>query len=304
MTRGNIFVAVQSNHRVPRLPSLFLLLLPLGLPAADSALKEQVGALFRERQWPEAQAMLEKVVAAEPGNAEAWYYLGESFLNRDDAEHAVPPLEKAVNLAPDRGEYYVHLGDAYGLSAQHAGLFSKLGWAKKCKAAYEKAIELNPKNIRAREGLLQFCRQAPGFAGGGIDQAYAQAAEIQKLDPVRGRLAYADLYVSEKKFPEAFAMYDEVLKDTPDNYSALYELGRLAAVTGEGLDRGLAALQRCLTLPPPPDQPGAAPTEWRIGNILEKKGDHAGAKLAYEAALKSDPKFSQAAEALKKLNPN
>ena len=49
-----------------------------------------------------------------------------------------------------------------------------------------KAIELDPKNIRARNSAMEFCRQAPGFLGGGMDKAYEQATEIKKLDPVRG----------------------------------------------------------------------------------------------------------------------
>jgi tetratricopeptide (TPR) repeat protein len=270
--------------------------------AADSALKEQITGMFREKKWAEAQVTLETLTAAEPANAEAFFYLGESFLYRDQGEPAVPPLEKAVALAPANSDYRRHLGDAYGLSAQQAGFFSKTGWALKCKAAYEKAVELDPKNISARQSLLEYYRQAPGFAGGGMDLAYAEAAEIQKLDPVRGRLAYAGLYVSEKKYAEAFALYEQVIKDSPDDYAALYQVGRLAAVSGVNVDRGLTALRRCLTLTPPSGQPGFSPTQWRIGNLLEKKGDKGGARAAYEAALKADPNFAQARESLKKLD--
>jgi tetratricopeptide (TPR) repeat protein len=277
------------------------LVLQVALHATEAGLKQQVTALFHEQKWSEAQAVLEKAVAADPDNAEAYYLLGESFLYRNEAEQAVPPLEKAVALNPTSSTYYNQLGNAYGLSAQQAGFLSKLGWAKKSKAAYDKAVELDPKNLKARESLVEFCRQAPGFAGGGMDLAYAQAAEIEKIDPARGRMAFASLYVSEKKFTEAFAMYEELLKTRPDDYGALYQIGRLAAATGENLDRGLAALQHCLALKPPADQPGAAPVNWRIGNLLEKKGDRAGAKAAYESALQADPKFSPAAEALKKL---
>jgi len=61
-------------------------------------------------------------------------------------------------------------------------------------------------------------------------------------------------------------------------------------------------LRHCLELTPAPGEPGRAPTHWRIGNILEKQGDKAGARAAYEAALQADPKFPPAIEALKKLN--
>ncbi|HTZ20779.1 MAG TPA: tetratricopeptide repeat protein [Opitutaceae bacterium] len=283
-----------------RIASLFLLL-AVSTFAADSALREQVTTLFNQRQWAEAQTMLEKVVAATPDNAEAYFYLGQCQLNRGDFKNAVAVFEKATTLAPAKSEYFRLLGDSYGVTAQKAGLFAKFGWAKKCKAAYDKSVELDPTNINARWSVMEYCRQAPGFVGGGMDGAYAQAAEIKKLDPARGRIAYASLYTADKKFPEAFAVYEEVLKDEPNDYSTLYQVGKLADTTGQELDRGLAALRRCLTLTPT-DPRGYVPAHWRIGNILLRKGDKAGARAAYETALKLNPNFTEAIESLKKLN--
>src|ERR1019366_5112550 len=122
--------------------------------------------------------------------------------------------------------------------------------------------------------------QAPGIAGGGSDKAAAEAAVIKKLDAARGRQAFAALYVADKKYDLAFAEFDEALKLSPDDYAALYQLGRLAAVSGQFLDRGLASLRRCLELTPPPNTPGHAAAQWRIGNLLEKKSDPAGARAA------------------------
>lgn len=282
--------------------TLLFLLLATAACAVDSALREQVTGLFQQRQWAAAQALLEKLVIAEPGNAEAHFYLGQTRLNRGDLEPAVQSFEKATALAPGNSEYFRWLGDGYGMTAQKAGIFAKFGWAKKCKAAYDKAVELDPASINARWSVMEYCRQAPGLVGGGMDGAYAQAAEIKKLDPVRGRSAYAVLYVSDKKYSEAFDLFDEVLRDSPDDYASLFQLGRLAAISGERLDRGVAALQKCLTLPPIQGQPPHTAVQWRLGNILEKKGDKPGARAAYEAALKLDPKFPQALESLKKLN--
>jgi tetratricopeptide (TPR) repeat protein len=284
-----------------RLTGYFLLLVAASF-AAEPGFRDQVTDLFKHRQWAEAQSVLEKIVAAEPDNAEAYYYLAQAQINRNDHEHAVLSMEKATTLAPANSEYFRLLGDTYGISAQKAGIFSKFGWARKCKAAYDKAVELDPKNVTARMSVLEYCRQAPGIVGGGMDEAYAQAAEIRKLDPSRGQQAFVLLYSSEKKYPEAFHLLDETLKETPDDYNALYQFGRLAADSGLNLDRGLAALRHCLELKRPPNSPGRAPTQWRIGNILEKQGDKAGARAAYETALKADPKFPQAIEALRKLD--
>jgi tetratricopeptide (TPR) repeat protein len=214
----------------------------------------------------------------------------------------VPALEKAVALAPGSSRYVRTLGDAYGAAAQKAGLLSKMSWAKKCKAAYDKAVELDPKDLNARWCVMEFSRQAPGFLGGGMEAAYAQAAEIKKIDPSRGRAAYTTLYVSEKKYAEAFALYDEMLKDSPEDLSTLFQIGKLADTTGQELDRGLSVLKKCLTLPQPVDARGYAPIHWRMGNILLKKNDPGAARVAYQAALDADPKFTAAADSLAKLH--
>lgn len=284
-----------------RLISVFCCLATLTRAAVDPVAYNAAVELFNQRKAADAQSAFEVLAAAEPKNAEIQSYLGRLALRRNDQDRAVVYLEKAVALAPTNSSAHQFLGDAYGLSAQKAGLFSKMGLAGKCRTAYEKAVELDPKNLDARFSLLSYYQQAPGIAGGGIDKALAQAQEIKKLDESRGRVALAGVYAADKKYAEAFTLFEEVIKATPDDYGALYQTGRLAAISGDRLDRGLECLNRCLTLTPPANQPVHAAAHWRIGNILEKKGDKTGARAAYEAALKLDPKFKEAGASLKKL---
>lgn len=278
-----------------------LLLTVPSFAANEAPDRAEIQRLIEGRHWAAAQPLLELALTANPNDAEAHYLLGFALINQNKGDTAVAPLERATTLAPTNSEYQRALGDAYGVSAQKAGLFSKLGLARKCKAAYDKAVELDPKNLDARASVMAFCIQAPGIVGGGIDKAYAQAEEIKKIDVTQGRAAFATIYLAEKKYPEALATLEEVVVDRPDDYEALYQIGRLAAITGERLDRGIATLRQCLALTPPKGQPPHAAAHWRIGNILEKKGDKPGAKAAYEAALARDPKFKEAIESLKKL---
>lgn len=268
------------------------------LPAAEI---DRIRQLQRDNKLSDAVAAATQLAATYPQEAEAHALLGTMLMSQDQPEPAVKAYERAVELDASNSELRRRLGDAYGFSAQKAGLFSKLGWAKKCLAAYQKAVELDPKNIRAHESLLGFYQQAPSVVGGGMDKAYAQAEEIKKLDGDRGRLAYAQLYVSEKKFTEAFTLFEEVLANQPENYNALYQIGRLAAASGERIDRGIEALRKALTLSPATGAPPHEAAHWRLGMLLEKKGDKTAARENYEAALKLNPQFQQASDALKKL---
>ena len=288
--------------RYLRLPLAFIVLFAVARAAFDPAAFNAAVELYNQRKVAEAQAAFEVLEKANPTNANIPFYLGRLALQANDHERAVTCLEKAVALDPKVARFHQRLGDAYGLAAQKAGFMSRVGFASKCKTEYEKAVELDPKNIDARFSLLGFYQQAPGVLGGGMEKAHAQAEEIKKLDPSRGRMAVAGLYLVEKKNDLAFAEFEAALKANPDDYAALFQLGRTAAITGERMDRGLEALRKCLTLTPPENQPGLVAVHWRIGFILEKKGDKAGARAEYQESLKIDPKFPQALESLKKLN--
>ncbi len=284
--------------------SLLITVLALALPlpaAVPSADLEAARGLLRERKLAEAETAARQLVARHGAAAEAHALLGSVMLNKQDADAAVKAFEQAAKLAPKDSDIHRRLGDAYGFAAQKAGMMSKLGFARKCLAAYERAVALDPASIPARQSLMGFYQAAPGMVGGGIDKAYAQAAEIKRLSADQGRIAYAQLYAAEKKWTEAFAEFEEVLKTDPENYLANFQVGRIAALSGERIDRGLETLRKALTLTPTPGAAGHEAAHWRLGMLLEKKGDKAGARTAYEAALKVNPTFPQAVEALKKL---
>lgn len=283
------------------LASLLLLSASTTLAVVDDTKLKSATDLFTQRKLAEAQQAFEALAQTDPSQPELQFYLGWIALQKDDADKAIGYLERATLAAPREGRYQLRLGDAYGRAAQKASVFSQLGLAKKCKTAYEKAVELDGRNVEARQALMNFYLQAPGFAGGSTEKAQTLAEETKQFDPPRGRQMLASVYSAQKKYDLAFAQFEEVLKEKPDDYTSLYQLGRLAANSGQSLDRGLAALRRCVEMPVPEGEPGHAPAWWRIGNILEKQSDKKGARAAYEAALRTDPKFSQAIEALKKL---
>ena len=105
-----------------------------------------------------------------------------------------------------------------------------------------------------------------------------------------------------KEYADAFKLCNEVLVKSPDNYTALYQYGRTASVSGQNLERGLAGLKKCLTLTRPgPSAPRPTNVWFRIGVIQEKLGHPADARQAYETALQLDRGSKQASDALANL---
>jgi len=258
-------------------------------------------ALYEERRYSEARELFGELAGARPDDVEVNFYLGRLALWFDEEEAALEHLERAAAIAPSDARVRNALGDAYGLAAQNAPLLAKFDWARKCRTAYEQAVALEPDNPNYRWSLVGYYQLAPRLVGGGMARAYAEAAEMRRLDPMSGRIAFATLCLAEGRAGRAFEQFDEVLDTAPDDFLALYHVGRCAAISGEQLERGLAALRRCLQMTPPQGdgKPTHAYVHHRLGNILEKMGDRIGAEAEYAAARARNPDFRPAKMALK-----
>jgi len=282
----------------PRWFALGLFCLLLGAPLIAASDFDAAVALYKAKRYPAAQAAFAKLTAREPQNAAVHYYLGRIAIYRDDAGTAADELEKATAGDPKNSNYYFWLGSAYGLLArQNYSPFK----AFKCRNMLLKAVELNPDNIEARYELVTYYRQAPFFAGGSMDQAHAQADEIKKRNPLRGAMAEGEIFISEENYDAAFNAFETILKEHPDQIVALYQIGFIAATTGQRLDRGEAALKEYLTHTPSDTQPDLAYAHYRLGDIYRQKEKPDAARKEYQAALALDPNLAPAAKALDSL---
>jgi tetratricopeptide (TPR) repeat protein len=277
---------------------LFSLLLGAGRTAASDF--DTAVALFQAKHFPDARAAFEKLAAREPQNTAVHYYLGRIALDRDDSDNAVDELEQATVGEPKNSDYYFWLGGAYGLYARQHTSISK---ARKCRDAFLRAVELNPDNLDARAALVTFYRMSPWFVGGSMSKAHAEAAEIKKRNPLLGAEAEGEICIAEEKYDDAFNAFESLLKDHPDQIAALYQIGYIAATTGQRLDRGEAALKEYLTHKPTDTQPSLAYAHYRLGDIYREKDDTTTARQEYQIALALDPNLKQAADALDALKP-
>ena len=291
-------MSIIRNWLRPHIVSVFLLFASSG-QAADF---QQGVVQYEGRHYSAARKIFSEVELELGATIETDFYLGRLALWFDDLPAALPHLERCANLAPQQAKLQNALGDAYGLAAQKANILAKLGWAKRCLAAYEQAVELEPQNPAWHWSLVGYYINAPCLAGGGIGKAYAQAEEIRRLDAANGRVAFATVYLADGRYNDAFSEFAPVLRKSPDDFLALYQIGRCAAVSGQQLDRGIAALRRCLILPEPEPAnglPSYANVHYRLGNLLEKKGCTEEAKREYARAADTNADFRPAKVALR-----
>ncbi len=258
-------------------------------------------ALYDARDFGEARIAFQDIVYAHPDNAPARHYLGRIAMKRGHFADAIEHFEKSTELDPSNSDYFAELGEACGRAADDASVIAQIRFAKKCRAALERAVELAPDNLEARRGLVDYYRQAPSFLGGGIMKAYTQAEAIRTLDLNLGTLILGQLYVADHRFAEAIALFQELVEAQPNNYLAHYSIGRIAAESGEQLTLGESHLQRCLKLAPAQDEPSHAAVHWRLGNIHQRRKATDAARAAYQRSLTLDSKFTRAVKSLADL---
>src|SRR6476646_6857225 len=244
----------------------------------------------------------------------------QDLVRREQYAAAVPLLEKCVAADPGNSKCHQWLGRALGLQAAQNGIVSGAMSVRRVKAELEKAIELERLNLEARQDLAIMYRAAPSFLGGSNAKAAEQVAFIRRHDPalasqLDGDFLFADkkwdaalpayqesarlhprpmiqvrislVYQNKEDWTQAFAALDRALALDPAFPFALYQVGRTAALSGLQLDRGEKCLRTYIEMPVRDEleNPSLAAAHFRLGNILEKKGDRDGARKEYETAL-------------------
>jgi tetratricopeptide (TPR) repeat protein len=250
-------------------------------------------------------------------------------------DEAIAIGEREVRISPRDSSVWLALGEAYGSKARNASVFSQLGLAKKCKAAFEHAVETDPKNVDAHDDLFHFYIQAPGIAGGSVALARAEAGQILRLDASRGHAALAALAANEKndaaaeaefkqaiaadrsnfaariglgslwneskRFGEAKQMWRGLLADSELEMPSRYQLARTCLLSGTDLEEGVAQLKAYLGKTPRPEQPTWADADWRLGLLYEKLGRKTEAIAAWKEALRINPGHEHAKKELKRV---
>ena len=306
----------------------------LVLAAQTPAEVELCRQLENSTRFPDARARAE--AAAKGAGESALFAQGCLAMADDRFKDAERLFERLVDADGSSATYHLYLGRAYGAQAQRANVLRQASLARKTKGEFDRAVQLDPENLDAREGLVQYYSQAPGIVGGSMDKAAEQVAEIRKRNAYRGGFLAASLAARRKdnagtvremqqlvaqypdsaaphsqlvlllsqqrQWDEAFRAADRWLAAHPGSMTAQYSIGRTAAESGLQLDRGEQALRRYLGgYAPKPNEPSLAAAHWRLGMIHEKRGQRDAARGEYQAALALDPKLQGAKDALAKL---
>jgi tetratricopeptide (TPR) repeat protein len=184
--------------------------------------------LYKRTEYQASIAALDKHAADGPTN----FLLGRNYFMLGDFKRATDYLQKAVAANPNSGEYEDWLGRAWGKRAETSNPLFAPAFASKARQAFERSVQLDPKNADALSDLFDFYLEAPGFLGGGYDKAADVARKIAVIDPSEAYFEEAKLAQKRKEFDTAETRLRQAVAATPHKVSGLLELAKFLANQG------------------------------------------------------------------------
>ncbi|MFZ6649466.1 tetratricopeptide repeat protein [Undibacterium sp. TJN25] len=311
------------------------------LLTAQSAGAHEYSEQLRAKKYADVERAVSARLATDPTNADALIAKTELILNEgreSRLEEASKLAEQCIAAHPQNSECHEALGNVLGTKAVSAGIMSAIGYAGKIRDAFQKAVELDPKNYDARFSLLQYYLQAPGFVGGGSGKAQTLAADTAKINPAAGKLLQAQIdvsdsktakaeadvlavntagspsladmqrgllsgigisYVQQKKFADAERVFRDLQQRYPDQETGFYGLGRTLQEQGKQRD-AIPLFEKAISIE------ARSNFYYRLGQCYQAANDKAKAVTAYEKALSARPELpkklkSDTADQLKTL---
>lgn len=137
---------------------------------ASAAMLNDISVHFYNGEYDKAADLIKKGIKKWPKRAELYAWYGATLLDTGNHDKAYEQYRKAAELVPNVPEY--HSGSGYSL------LNIYVDRAKRSIAAFEKALEIDPDNVGALEGL--------GIVYVSIDRKYLANGiydRLKELDP-------------------------------------------------------------------------------------------------------------------------
>ncbi len=271
-----------------------------------------------------------------PSDAEAFNLLSRSYFAMQKWDSAIAAGEKAVKLAPNNSEYHMWLGRAYGEKADHASFVTAAQLTKKIRQEFERAVELDASNVKARSDLAEFYIEAPAFMGGGKNKARREAEAMAQRNAATGHWLQARIAEKDERFDVAEQEYKTAIQVSGNQGSywlnlasyykrqhrlsemeaaitqaieadkrppnVLFDAAQLLYGAGRNFVGAANFVRKYLASGAGVEEAPAFQAHYLLGSILEKQGDKAGAEAEYRAALALASDYDRAREALNRLD--
>jgi tetratricopeptide (TPR) repeat protein len=244
-----------------------------GAPAKEPPAIVRAESAMDRQQWPEAEAILRKLTAANAKNARAWFDLGYVMHAQSNYPEAILAYRGAVAAEPSSFECNLNLGmmlahennpDAskYLEIATHLKPTSEdpqaalsHAWAalaqvqtaaapKSALASWSHAVELAPNNSQDRLGFGEALEESGDVAG--AEREFRKANELLPHS-TEALAALSNLFMRTKRLSEAEETLRRLVSEAPQDENGHLQLGRVLSAENKDAEAG-AELQKALAL--------------------------------------------------------
>jgi len=172
----------------------------------------------------------ETVLAREPNNPTALEGLLQIRLQKIQAgtgevKDVIEPLQKLVELNPERAEYRILLAEAQ----------QQVGSQEAAVDNFQTVLDQQPGNLEALRGLvrLQLQDQRPEAAISLLEETLADAQDQAKgIDVSQVQLVLAEVYASQQQYDQALSLYDRMIEANTQDFRPV--LGKALALRAQG----------------------------------------------------------------------
>jgi tetratricopeptide (TPR) repeat protein len=267
---------------------------------------------IEKHDYASAEPLLEKVVAANPGNFQAWFDLGFVYNGLGNASESIAAYRKSVAAKPDVFESNLNLGLMLAKTGQpDAEQFLRAATALKpttnvnegqarawlslahvlenskpeeAVEAYKHAGALDPKSLEPHLSSGQLLEKENRFAD--AEQEYKQ---VLALDPGSSDAltGLANIYMRGQRFADAEEMLGKITAMHPNDVPARLQHGRVLLIL-EKSDEAIAELQAAQKL-----DPGNPNVQADLGDLYLQTKKYDQAEALYRSMLAAKPDNAQ-----------
>jgi tetratricopeptide (TPR) repeat protein len=220
---------------------------------------QQIQNLFDQKNYQEAQELIQKVLQEDPSNSTWIELLGDVYSHQKQFENAKKQYKTLVQKVPNSATYHYKYGAVLGLIAKDASKFRALRISGDIAKHLKKAASLDSQHIDVRWALVELYVHLPGIVGGGKKKALKYAQQLEIISPIDGYIAKGYIYenkddpmkaemyyrmaIDHEDSPEYFHQRSSFTKTPQFQRNALYyQIGKIAAEYNVKLMKG----EQCL----------------------------------------------------------